>query len=160
MKVYFAQAVANGVSIAEKLDKQNGGRLCWVTDYAGTYSGTNVVYPDGSISFLNAALVTSCNIDSDGDNLVNCSDTTPILRPQDLALAVSLVNAPTLKAQVSWNSGPYAANFVYYKTNSGNDWLSLTNFVSGPLGGRISIVDPVSVKNPRFYRVRVDPHQP
>jgi hypothetical protein len=161
MKVYFAQAVENGVSIAEKLDGQNGGRLCWVSAYAGMYSGTNVVYPDGTTNFFNAALVGSCNLDSDGDGLVNCSDPTPILRPQDLALAVSLVQTPSLKAQVSWKSGPYAANFVYYKTSSSStNWLPLTNFISGDSNGRVSILDPVNASNPRYYRVRVDPHQP
>jgi hypothetical protein len=161
MKVYFAQAVASGVSIAEKLDKQNDGRLCWVSDYAGTFSGANVIYPDGSTNYFNAALVGSCNLDSDGDGLVNCSDPTPILRPQDLGLVVSLVNSPALKAQVSWQSGPYAANYVYYNTNSSSsNWQLLTNFVSGPLGGRVSVTDPVNPSRPRYYRVRVDPNQP
>lgn len=161
MKVYFAQAVANGVSIAEKLDKQNGGRFCWVSDYAGFYSSTNVIYPDGTTNLFNAALVGSCNLDSDGDGLVNCSDTTPILRPQDLALSVSLVTSPAPKAQVSWQSGPYAANTVYYSTNANaNNWKVLTNFVSGAVGGRVSINDAVSPGGPRYYRVRVDSHQP
>jgi len=162
MKVYFAQAVMDGVSVAEKLDQQNGGRLCWVSDYAGIYSGTNVAYPDGTTIFLNAALVASCNLDSDGDGLVNCSDTTPVLRPQDLALAVSLVSEPAALAQVSWQSGPHAANTVYYKTNSSSStpWQVLTNFATGPAGGRVFITDPVNAVSPRYYRVRVDSHQP
>lgn len=161
MKIYFAQAMANGVSIAEKLDQQNGGRFCWISDYAGFYSGTNVVYPDGTTNYFNAALVGSCNLDSDGDGLVNCADTTPILRPQDLGLSVSLVTSPSLKALVSWQTGPFAANFVYYKTNTGSaNWQLLTNFASGPLGGRVSIAEPVNPTRPRYYRVRVDAHQP
>lgn len=162
MKVYFAQAMMDGVSIAEKLDQQNGGRLRWVSDYAGFHSGTNIVYPDGSTNYFNAALVGSCNLDSDGDGLVNCSDTTPILRPQDLSLAVALVAAPSPAAQVSWVSGPHAANTVYYKTNSSSAaaWQVLTNFATGPVGGRVSITDPVNAASPRFYRVRVDSHQP
>src|SRR5262249_52533351 len=141
--IYFAQAIANGVSIAEKLDGRNGGRLCWVSSYAGVYSSTNIVYPDGTTNTFNAALVGSCNFDSHGDGLVNCADPTPILRPQDLALSVALT--PDRKANVSWYSGPYANNYVYYKTSpTAATWLLLTNFVSGPVGGRVSIKEPVS----------------
>jgi len=79
MKVYFAEAVQNGVSIAEKLDGANGGRFAWVSNYnCGFFSSTNMVYPDGSTNRVNAALVASCNIDSDGDNIVNCLDLSPI----------------------------------------------------------------------------------
>ncbi|MSU57843.1 MAG: hypothetical protein EXS35_06620 [Pedosphaera sp.] len=161
MKIYFAQAVANGVSIAEKLDGKNGGRFCWVSEYAGYNSSTNVIYPDGTTNLFNTALVTSCNLDSDGDDLVNCADPTPIPRAQDLALSLSLVKTPALKAQLSWQTWPYAQNYVYYKTSSGStNWLTLTNFVSGPAGGPVSVQDPVNPSNPRFYRVRVDPYHP
>lgn len=161
MKIYFGQAVANGASIAEKLDGKNDGRFCWVVGYAGYYSSTNMVYPDGTTNTFNAALVGSCNLDSDGDGFVNCSDPTPILRPGDIALAVSVVNQPTPKAEVSWQSGPYAANHVYYKDSFGaTNWLLLTNFVSSPLGGRVSVLDPIKPTGPRYYRVRVDVNQP
>lgn len=73
MKIYYAQALANGVSIAEKLNGKNGGGFCWVSNYAGVFSSKVV---GGTI--YNRALVTSTNIDSDGDSIVNGSDTTPI----------------------------------------------------------------------------------
>ncbi len=73
MKVFFAQAIASGVSIAEKLDGKNGGGFCWVSNYhCGLFSSTNLVYRDGTVHRLNAALAASCNIDSDGDGHVNC----------------------------------------------------------------------------------------
>lgn len=79
MKVYYGQAFAGGVSVAEKIDGYEGGRLVWVKDYnCGFFSSTNLVYPDGSTNRVNAALAASCNIDSDGDNLVNCVDPSPI----------------------------------------------------------------------------------
>jgi hypothetical protein len=79
MKVYFAQAVQNGVSIAEKLNGANGGRFQWVSNYnCGFFSSTNLVYPDGSTNRVNTALATSCNIDSDSDGVVNCADLSPI----------------------------------------------------------------------------------
>jgi hypothetical protein len=79
MKVYYGQAFAGGVSVAEKIDGYEGGRLVWVKDYnCGFFSSTNVVYADGSTNRVNAALAMSCNIDSDGDGQVNCVDPSPI----------------------------------------------------------------------------------
>src|SRR5206468_3598037 len=130
----------------------------------GFYSSTNLVYPDGTTNRFNTALATSCNLDSDNDGIVNCSDPTPIpevFGPASVALAVQLVSSPALKAQISWNTVPYAANYVYYKNSfAATNWLVLTNFVSNPVGGRVSINDPVSPAQPRFYRVRVDPYHP
>lgn len=79
VKLYYGQAYAGGISVAERLNNANGGRLVWVSGYAGIYSGTNVVYPDGSTNRLNAALVLSQNEDSDGDGLANVADPSPLL---------------------------------------------------------------------------------
>jgi hypothetical protein len=73
MKIYYADAVMNGVSIAEKLNGKNGGGFLWVSNYAGAFSSTNL-----SGVLYNEALVISPNIDSDGDGTVNSDDTTPI----------------------------------------------------------------------------------
>jgi hypothetical protein len=79
MKVYYGQALAGGVSVAEKINGYEGGRLIWVSNYnCGFYSSTNMVYPDGTTNRVNAALAASCNIDSDGDGIVNCEDLSPI----------------------------------------------------------------------------------
>jgi hypothetical protein len=79
MKVYFAQALANGRSIAEKLDGQSGGRFIWLSNYNyGYFSSTNLVYPDGSTNRVNAALAQSGDIDSDGDGTVNSLDPSPV----------------------------------------------------------------------------------
>lgn len=89
MTIYYAQATAEGVSIAEKLNGRrgltaNGGRFVWVSDYAGTFSGTNLTY-DGGATLLrfNRALVQSQNIDSDNDGTVNFFDSTPL--PPEMA---------------------------------------------------------------------------
>ena len=79
MKIYYAQAMMNGVSVAEKLNGKNGGGFCWVSNYAGVYSSTNLSYPDGNSHIFNQALVISPNLDSDGDGTVNRDDPTPIL---------------------------------------------------------------------------------
>ena len=77
MRIYYAQAIANGASIAEKLSGRNGGRFCWVSNYAGVFSSTNITVNFTNYTY-NQALVESQNIDSDGDGLVNAFDPSPI----------------------------------------------------------------------------------
>lgn len=80
MKVYFSQALANGISIAGKLNGLNGGGFIWLSNYNyGYFSSTNVVYPDGSTNRLNTALVQSCDLDSNGNGIVNCKDPAPLI---------------------------------------------------------------------------------
>jgi hypothetical protein len=76
MTIYFAQAVMNGVSVAERLNGANGG-FCWASNYAGIYSSTNLFYGGGT-NTLNVALVQSANLDSDCDGLVNEDDGEPV----------------------------------------------------------------------------------
>jgi len=79
MKVYYAQALVNGVSIAEKLNGLNGGGFIWVSNYdQGYFSSTNKAYPDGKTYRLNAALAASTDLDSNGDGVVNAADPAPI----------------------------------------------------------------------------------
>ncbi len=120
MKVYFAQAVQNGVSIAEKLDGANGGRFQWVRSYnCGFFSSTNIVYPDGSTNRVNTALATSCNIDSDGDGIVNCLDLSPVPPAQLGACPCNsqIISIPTsFTASTGSGSGPGSGS----STNSGS----------------------------------------
>jgi hypothetical protein len=163
MKIYFAQAMANGVSIAEKLDGKNGGRLCWIGSYAGFFSGTNVVYPDGTTNWLNAALVESCNLDSDGDNTVNCADPTPVFAPSQFQFRAGLTNTPARAVALSWQTIGAATNLIYVTTNlTSPNWQLVTNFVSPsfigpPIPARIAI--PAGTGE-AFYRLRVDTLQP
>lgn len=160
--IYYGQAVAGGISVAERINHSNGDRLRWVFEYAGIYSGTNLVYPDGTTNSFNAALVQSQNIDSDGDGLVNANDPTPILRAQDLALTVAVASQPVVGATVSWITVPDSSNTVYYKTSSGvGDWQVLTNLNVGPsVSGRVSVFDPMTTNGGRYYRVMMAPPQP
>lgn len=155
MKVYFANANLP----AEKLATHPSGRLCWVTNYTGLYSSTNIVYPSGQTHTFNTALVQSCNLDSDGDGIVNCADPTPISTPDSLMLSIALANLPPLSALVSWEGLANSTNFLYAKSNMMEpNWRVLTNFIYGPVNGRITMADPAN--GPCFYRVRVDPRQP
>ena len=161
MKIYYAQALATDGSVAERINGANNGQFCWVSSYAGIYSSTNLIYQDGSTNTFNAALVQSCNLDSDGDGLVNCIDPEPILTSQTLALSVAPESAPTKGARLSWQSTPGSVNYVYYRTAHGAAWQPLTNFVNpNPSFGRVSAFDPMATNATRYYRVRVDATQP
>jgi hypothetical protein len=88
MTIYYSQATANGASIAEKLNGAfglggaTGGRFSWVSNFnCGFFSSTNFAYPDGSIHKVNTALVQSCDLDSNGNGIVNCQDPAPLPLP-------------------------------------------------------------------------------
>jgi hypothetical protein len=158
MKIYFGQAMANGVSIAEKLSMVNGGRFCWVSNYnTGFYSSTNIVYPDGSVHRLNTALVTSCDIDSNANTVPNCKDPAPvpIVTPSSLALSVALTNQPAPAAQVSWTAFAATMNTLYAAPALGStNWQVVTNFFyPGQFPVRVTVIDPLRANAPRFYRV-------
>jgi hypothetical protein len=160
MTIYFAQATANGVSVAEKLNGRNGGHLIWVTTYAGNYSSTNILYPDGKVYTFNRALVSSCNLDSDGDGIVNCLDPTPCLVPGQVQLTVGITNRPSKAAVITWQTAGNSTNYLDYKTSpTSTNWLALTNFVFGPLSGKASVLD-TNMTSTRYYRVRIDARQP
>ncbi len=91
LRIYYAQAFANGVSIAEKLAGLNAGRFSWVSNYAGVFSSTNITVAFTNYTY-NQALVESENIDSDGDTLVNRFDSTPF--PLSWVFDAGVSNAP------------------------------------------------------------------
>jgi hypothetical protein len=148
--IYFAQAMINGDSVAEKLDGKNSGRLRWVSSYAGYYSSTNLVY-GGYTNTVNAALAVSSTIDSDGDGIPNSSDPTPFPVPSPApVLSVSLVSAPPVSAGVppatvapksaaaaspqmslclQWVAAGGETYALYYRTNlQAGDWLPYPGF--------------------------------
>ncbi len=166
MVIYYAQAIIGGVSLAEKLNHHNGNHLRWVPTYAGVFSSTNLVYPAGVTNSLNAALVQSQDIDSDGDGTPNGSDPTPIFVPGQVNFIMTITNVPPLKALLTWDSIPAATNIVQFKTNlvSAN-WLTLTSFVSPaavppPTGWPLTNVgvDVVNPVQPKFYRILLNPN--
>jgi hypothetical protein len=161
MKIYYAQLIINGVSFAEKANHKNNGGLNWVAAYAGAFSSTNMVYPDGTTNRLNAALVQSCDLDSNGNKIYNCQDPAPVLVPSQINLAAALTNSPQFGVLLSWNSVPYATNSVFFGPSlTAGNWQLLTNYVTGPAGGRQRIVDYPTNTSGQFYRVRVDTAAP
>jgi hypothetical protein len=171
MMIYFAQAVVeNGGSIAKKIDDasrsgQNNGRLRWIPAYAGYFSSTNLVYPDGTTNTVNAALAASPYIDSDGDGTANATDPTPFFTSGEVNLKMTVTNVTPLTVMIQWDSIPSATNCVQYKTNLLGSWLTLTNFVSPalvpPAGGwpiTNTVFDAVNPAQQRFYNVKVVPN--
>ncbi|HYV31090.1 MAG TPA: hypothetical protein VEO53_08315, partial [Candidatus Binatia bacterium] len=161
----FTLYFANANLPVGKLDGAVGGRLRWVPDFAGPLSSTNLVYSftNGTvvtnITFtFNIALVTSRDLDSDGDGTVNADDPTPIYVPQNAALAVALTPEPLRAARLSWRALAYSSNFVEFKTMAhATNWQVLTNFVQGPNTGPVSVMDPLPVNgSSRLYRLRVE----
>ena len=151
--LYYAQAVtADGSSVAEKINHKNNDHLRWMSTYAGHFSGTNIVYPDGTTNGpYNTALAQSPDIDSDGDGLPNGSDPTPfIVSPPAPMIAAGITNRTA--ALLKWQTLPMATNCVLYSTNFVT-WQELTNFVSPGTNGMA--VDPSPAG--RFYRVRINP---
>ncbi len=162
MKIYYAQLIINGVSFAEKLNHKNGGGLNWVAAYAGAFSSTNMVYPDGTTNRLNVALVRSCDLDSNGNGVANCQDPAPVFVPSEMNLAAAFTNTPQRAVVLSWSSIPSSTNYVLFTTNLATaDWQLLTNYLLGAAypAPRQQVVDPVGA-GPRFYRVRVDSMAP
>jgi hypothetical protein len=164
MTLYYGDMLANGESVAERLNGKNNGGLQWVAAYAGNYSGTNFIYPDGTTNYLNRALVTSCNLDSDGDLTPNCADPTPVFVGTQLGFRAALTNTPSAAVSLSWNAIQDSISTVYYKDALGDtNWTVLTNVTVTtvpPFGLRpVRVTDP-AVSSNRFYRVQVAVPQP
>ena len=75
--IYFADSNIS----PEKLDSLGGGRLRWVSTFAGPQSSTNILYPNGVTYTFNAGLARSEGVDSDQDGFLNALDCTPFAVP-------------------------------------------------------------------------------
>jgi hypothetical protein len=128
--IYYAQAlIDDGSSVAEKINHFNGDHLRWVPTYAGLFSSTNLIYPDGTTNTVNAALASSGDIDSDGDGIPNNSDPSPILTPAEVSFMITVTNLPPKSARLTWVTVANGTNYIYYKTNLlSPNWLPFTNF--------------------------------
>jgi hypothetical protein len=121
-----------------------------VPSFAGPLSSTNITYPSGNTYTFNIALVTSKDIDSDGDGIVNADDPTPIAVPgepnsrpafmpasagparvpietavstgprTDLRLSVALDDSRPSQAKLSWQPLPNTTSTIEFK----EDWTA------------------------------------
>ncbi len=139
----------------EYLDGQFGGRLRWVSSFAGPNSSVAVV-SNGVTILVNKALRNSKIIDSDGDGLPNYYDPTPF-GGTALTLAAQL---KTNVFAISWQAAPKAVYQVEYTTNLPlANWQLLTRYTNNVSTNRVvTIYDtnvPAGVR--RFYRVGYKP---
>jgi hypothetical protein len=155
LTIYFANA---NVPVG-KLNGAANGRFRWVQTYTGPLSSTNITYPSGNTYTFNIALVTSNDLDSDGDGIVNSEDPTPVYVAESAVLSVSLAALPERCVELGWTALAYSSNFVEFKASAGApSWLVLTNFKMGGLTWPVSVMDPVPTNgSSRVYRLRVDP---
>ena len=179
--IYYAQAVMEGVSVAEKLNHENNNHLRWVPAYAGHYSSTNIFYA-GTTNTINAALAASQDIDSTGDGTVNANNPEPVFVPSQVNFSVVVTNVPPLSAKLQWTTIPNATNIVQYTTNLlSPSWQIFTNFNAYYYGANLAVpvtptngfISPQTVPGPftnvwvfdaltnstqRYYRVLVSPN--
>jgi hypothetical protein len=167
MTVYFAAANVP----AEKLNGAANGRLQWVSTFTGPLSSTNIFYAStGQTYRFNIALVTSKDLDSDGDGIPNADDPEPIPVPagvvalaaetpdQLVDLSISRPKGAPEKFALSWMAPANAMNYLEAKPLlSASDWTPVTNFVSGPVTTRVTVEDSFSKEGQRLYRVRIVP---
>jgi hypothetical protein len=159
----FTLYFANANLPATKLDGAVGGRLRWVQDYTGPLSSTNITYfftngptVTSNIYTFNIALVTSRDLDSDFDGIVNADDPTPIYVGQNAALAAALTWDPNPCVELGWSALAYSRNQVEYRSGSTGAWQTLTNFLHGPRTSPVHITDPIPSDGVRVYRLRVE----
>lgn len=151
MMIYFAQALENGLSVAQAIDDQskigaNGGRLRWISSYAGYFSSTNLFYTNstGNVfsNSVNTALAQSTEIDSDGDGLLNYLDPTPFFLSSELNFTTSVTNNPANSIKLQWTTIPNATNFIYYTTSIPfTNWLPFTNFSKWYYGNNVAVTN-------------------
>lgn len=156
--VYFANANLP----VKKLDGKFSGRLRWVKQYAGLFSGTDWVSPlTGTPYRVNTGLLNSTEIDSDGDGTVNALDSTPFYLGENVGLSVASGGSGSKGLSLTWNALAYAANYVDFATNYTTadlnvpEWQVYTNFVQGPVTESVTVKLPVGTEDLRLYRVRV-----
>lgn len=116
-----------------------------------------------SQAFSNGVDVTSTLAGKNGGTLGQVPHVGPLsvaarfaLKASDIDLKVSVLLTPQPHTVVSWNTVAGATSHLYcVEPPKGTNWTVVTNFVS-PVGGRVSITEPVSGGGGRFFKVRVD----
>lgn len=164
MVIYYAQALKDGQSVAEAIDTQsklgaNGGRLRWISSYAGHFSSTNLYFTNSTgvviTNTVNTALAQSKTIDSDSDGIPNYYDPTPLFVSPELNFHLAVTNVPPMSVKVQWVTIPNATNFVYYTTNLlSTNWLPFTNFNNWYYGNNVAVTNSAhgnSFHSPQMY---------
>ncbi len=165
MHVYPGLTIYFGASNvpAEELDGKFDGRLRWVKSYSGPTSGTPVASRQNGYEVktivVNAALLDSPTIDSDGDGVANAYDTWPF---DGVTLrTVEVLGQPANQVRISWDA---AAETVYRVEKTVGltpaNWTAhsvVTNSAASVQILTITDAIPAGSNQRSFYRVRYDP---
>jgi len=78
-----------------------------------------------------------------------------------LNFALTLTNQPSRRLVLTWNTIPFATNYVYYTSSLlTNNWTLFTNFTStsgfGP-AYPVTVSDTNLTQGIRFYQVKLQP---
>jgi hypothetical protein len=164
--IYYAAAQIGftppgGQQPEEFLNGQFGGRLRWVSDYAGANSSVAVVINGNQTIQVNKALRNSTTIDSDADGIPNAFDPTPFDGVK--ISSIQRTNSPA-GYLLAWPSAAGTIYRVEYKTNlTGAPWvLALTVTNNWITNGPLTALDTTGVPTPaqRYYRVTYNPNGP
>jgi hypothetical protein len=173
LTIYYAAAkiagtIPNGPSgipqlPEEYLNGQFGGRVRWVSDFAGPNSSTPVMVGNQTV-LMNTALRNSKIIDSDGDGVPNYYDSTPLggtnPGPGGLSLTAFLASPGAGQPKglaISFTAAPSSVYRVEVATDLAHpDWQLLTTYTnSGPASLKATVWDTSAPATSarRFYRV-------
>src|SRR6185436_9738949 len=109
--IYFADA---NVPVTQ-LDNRLGGRLRWVSSFAGPTSGIDVALPGGTTIRVNKNLRQSLVIDSDGDGIPNGVDESIFGGPK--ILSTRIVSGTPRSAIISFQAAAGTTYTAQYTLN-------------------------------------------
>lgn len=163
--IYYAAAKlsftpSGGVSPEQYLEDLFGGRLRWVSKYAGANSSVDVVINGNQTVKVNRALRDSTVIDSDSDGIPNYYDASPFDGVQITSTSRS-TNPAGFK--INWNAAPNTIYRVEYRTTlATSTWTTLlmtTNNDSVMVPWSVIDTNAISGQQ-RYYRVSYNPNGP
>lgn len=165
LTIYYAAArlsftPSGGVSPEQYLENQFGGRLRWVSQYAGANSSVDVVINGNQTIKVNRALRDSTVIDSDSDGVPNYFDASPF---DGVRITSSARSTQPAGFVLNWDAAPNTVYRVDYRTTlSSTVWTTLlmtTNTASVMVPW--SVIDTNAVAGQeRYYRVSYNPNGP
>ncbi|MGC3959319.1 MAG: hypothetical protein QM813_15665 [Verrucomicrobiota bacterium] len=165
LTIYYAAAKlsftpSGGISPEQYLENQFGGRLRWVSQYAGANSSVDVVINGNQTIKVNRALRDSTVIDSDSDGVPNYYDASPF---DGVRITSSTRSNNPAGFVLTWNAAPNTVYRVDYRTTlSSSLWTTLlmtTNTASVMVPW--SVIDTNAVAGQqRYYRVSYNPNGP
>jgi hypothetical protein len=140
LTIYYADAVSsstvNGgplLDVSSILNGLNNGHLVWVPQYIGYFSGTNVMYPDGSVVRLNTGVFTgggNGQMSSNGSGVPNANQQAPVFVASQIDFQeFHIANSNEL----TWHSPPGATNFLLYCTTNWANWNVAAVVTNSPI---------------------------